>query len=103
LGAERHISLLKEPEMPKRTFTIVIAIAAGIFPAQLSHSRLVDRNVTMPEEMDRLVSRVKSAEVSGWEKIPWVRSLVDARTLSAKENAPVFLFVLDGNMATGRC
>jgi hypothetical protein len=49
------------------------------------------------------VNVIRQSDTSSWERIPWVGSLLEARRLSGKENQPVFLFTLDGNLETGRC
>jgi hypothetical protein len=50
-----------------------------------------------------LVQQVKPAVPLAWTRIPWVPSLAEARDISRRENRPVFLFALMGNLATGRC
>ena len=49
------------------------------------------------------VRQVKASDTTGWQKIPWVASLTDARRVSGAEDKPVFLFTHDGNIETGRC
>jgi hypothetical protein len=49
------------------------------------------------------VRQIKESDTQGWRKIPWTGSLLDARQISRKENQPIFLFTLDGNLDTGRC
>jgi hypothetical protein len=49
------------------------------------------------------VERVKNSEPTGWTKIPWTGSILEARRLSKAENHPIFLFTHDGNIETGRC
>ena len=49
------------------------------------------------------VRQVKESDATGWQKIPWVASLADARRVSGAEDKPVFLFTHDGNIETGRC
>jgi hypothetical protein len=51
----------------------------------------------------RRVALVRASDTTGWARIPWVASLTEARRISARENKPVFLFTLDGNLETGRC
>lgn len=49
------------------------------------------------------VRAIRESDTAGWDRIPWVASLLEARRLSAREQQPVFLFTLDGNLETGRC
>jgi hypothetical protein len=49
------------------------------------------------------VEAIRRSDTAGWERIPWVASLLEARRLSGRERRPVFLFTLDGNLETGRC
>jgi hypothetical protein len=81
--------------------TAVATLLAALMPA--SATRAADAAPITPQEIAALISKMKSSEVMGWAKIPWVPSLVQARRASKDENAPVFLFLHDGNIATGRC
>jgi hypothetical protein len=56
-----------------------------------------------PQSIHQHVEKVKTSEPTGWAKIPWTASLLEARRLSKAENQPVFLFTHDGNLETGRC
>ena len=58
-----------------------------------------------PDEawVTRRVALIRASDTTGWARIPWVASLTEARRISARENKPVFLFTLDGNLETGRC
>jgi hypothetical protein len=49
------------------------------------------------------IQQIRQSDTTGWARIPWVTSLTEARRLSSAEQAPVFLFTLDGNLETGRC
>ena len=51
----------------------------------------------------RRVQEVRQSDTTGWQGIPWVASLIEARRLSRQEQRPIFLFTLDGNLETGRC
>jgi len=51
----------------------------------------------------RQVKQVRESDTTGWDRIPWVTSLTEARRISGQENKPVFLLTLDGNLETGRC
>jgi hypothetical protein len=68
---------------------VAASLSAGADPtAQAIHQR---------------VEKVKTSEPTGWTKIPWTASIVEARRLSKAENQPIFLFTHDGNIETGRC
>jgi hypothetical protein len=49
------------------------------------------------------IERIKKSADNRWEKIPWQPSLIEARKVSAKEKRPLFLFTMEGNVASGRC
>jgi hypothetical protein len=51
----------------------------------------------------RQVKKIQQSDTTGWERIPWVTSLTQARRISQEEGKPVFLLTLDGNLETGRC
>jgi hypothetical protein len=56
-----------------------------------------------PDWVKKRVDEVKQSDTSDWRKVPWAASLLEARKLSKKEDKPLFLFTLDGNLDTGRC
>ncbi len=80
---------------------LIAAVGIGALTTVLVRAN--ETNKTTPEEMSKLSSKIRSVDTPGWAKIPWVGSLVEARKLSKQENAPIFLFVHDGNISTGRC
>lgn len=49
------------------------------------------------------VAAIRQSDTTGWDRLPWVASLLEARRISDREQQPVFLFTLDGNLETGRC
>jgi hypothetical protein len=49
------------------------------------------------------VRTVADSDTTGWQRIPWAASLVDARRAAAREDRFIFLFSHDGNLETGRC
>ena len=51
----------------------------------------------------KCVEQVKGSDTTGWKKVAWAGSLLEARAASQREKRPLFLFTLDGNMETGRC
>jgi hypothetical protein len=55
------------------------------------------------EVVHQRVEKVKTGEPTGWTRIPWTASILEARRLSQVEKQPVFLFTHDGNIETGRC
>ncbi len=55
------------------------------------------------EAIRKAIDRVKQSADRRWEKIPWQASLVEARKTSTAEKRPIFLFTLEGNVASGRC
>jgi hypothetical protein len=56
-----------------------------------------------PQAIHQRIEKVKQSEPTGWKKIPWTASILEARRVSKAENHPVFLFTHDGNIETGRC
>jgi hypothetical protein len=56
-----------------------------------------------PAEVADSIDRLRPARPMHWTSIPWVDSLVQARQAGGREGCPVFLFTLDGNLASGRC
>lgn len=75
------------------TFAVITAVAgADAPPAPVRAS-----------DVAALMANVKPAKPMDWTRIPWTRSLLDARQTSRDEDRPVFLFSLDGNIETGRC
>lgn len=56
-----------------------------------------------PEEVATLIRQAKPAKPMSWTQIPWAGTLLEARQAGGREKCPVFLFTLDGNIATGRC
>ena len=56
-----------------------------------------------PERIQARIQQIKNSDTTAWRRIPWTRSLLDARQASQKERRPLFLFTHDGNISTGRC
>lgn len=57
-----------------------------------------------PESVDAACARIRpTADDARWTLIPWHRSLGAALAEAARANRPVFLFVNDGDVDTGRC
>jgi hypothetical protein len=53
--------------------------------------------------VEQQVKAIRESDTTGWQRIPWAGSLLDARRVSEQEKQPLFLFTLDGNLETGRC
>jgi hypothetical protein len=49
------------------------------------------------------VKQIKESDTTGFLKVPWAPSLLEARKAAKDGRRPVFLFTLDGNLETGRC
>ena len=56
-----------------------------------------------PEEVAARLRQAKPDRPLSWTQIPWTGNLLDAREAGRREQCPVFLFSLDGNLASGRC
>ena len=84
--------------MNGRLFPVaLIVLAISIAAAMPSTCRAA------PEDIAARIQQLKAGDGRGWTQIPWTASLLDARKASEKEQVPVFLFTLDGNIGTGRC
>ena len=62
-----------------------------------------DSSDITPAQLADLVRQAKPKSPGAWTRIPWVDSLVTARAISRKEQRPVFLFALLGDLACNRC
>jgi hypothetical protein len=62
-----------------------------------------DKISVRPDDVANRVAEFRKGAKAGWSKIPWVGSLAEARQHAKAENAYIFLFTLDGNLAAGRC
>lgn len=80
--------------MKLRWSLLVLALLA---PAVISAA---DRE---EEAIKQRLERIKDSDTGAWRKIPWTASLLAARSASAREKQPLFLFTHDGNIETGRC
>jgi hypothetical protein len=88
--------------MSNRAFSVFLLIGTL---AALSGSRSAadpPASIT-PADVAARIKQAKSGAAMSWTKIPWAASLLDARRASQAEKCPVFLFVHDGNISTGRC
>jgi hypothetical protein len=56
-----------------------------------------------PERIQARIREIRDSDTTGWRKIPWTPSLLDARKASRQEEQPLFLFTHEGNIDTGRC
>jgi hypothetical protein len=53
--------------------------------------------------IERTLRWLKKNSDLPWQTIPWVASLTEARRLSREEHRPLFLFVYNGDLDSGRC
>ncbi len=77
----------------------VMALAGTL---SVVHGAETPFRVTPAAIADRL-RQARPERPLGWTQIPWTANLLDARAASRSEQCPVFLFSLDGNLASGRC
>jgi hypothetical protein len=80
------------------TIGFVLAIAAaGAAENWLKDDKLV-------EAVQKKVREIQpSRDEKRFDEIGWAPSIVEARAISQKTNRPVFLFMYNGNIDTGRC
>ncbi len=77
-----------------------VTALAGIL--SVAHGAETPFRVT-PAEIAQRLRQARPERPLGWTQIPWTANLLDARAASRSEQCPVFLFSLDGNLASGRC
>jgi hypothetical protein len=61
-----------------------------------------DKKTATPEALKAEIEALRDAKVA-WRKVEWRTCLLDALKESAREKKPVFLWVLGGAPADGRC
>jgi hypothetical protein len=81
---------------PKRTRMLAVLTACTVLSP--AHAQDHDESWVAAQ-----VEAIRQSDTPGWDRIPWVASLLEARRISGRERQPVFLFTLDGNLETGRC
>ena len=77
-----------------------LGIAAMLFAS--SASGQVSKKPASPEALKAEIEALRDAKVA-WRKVEWRTCLLDALKESAREKKPVFLWVLGGGPADGRC
>ena len=60
------------------------------------------KKATTPEALKAEIETLRDAKVA-WKKVEWRTCLLDALNEAAREKKPVFLWVLGGAPADGRC
>jgi hypothetical protein len=85
-----------------RNLTVVVCsvLFAGLAWAQ--PAPVADKKPAIPEALKAEIEALRDAKVA-WRKVEWRTCLLDALKESAREKKPVFLWVLGGAPADGRC
>jgi hypothetical protein len=73
---------------------------AGLAWAQ--PSQVAEKKAASPEALKAEIEALRDAKVA-WRKVEWRTCLLDALKEAAREKKPVFLWVLGGAPADGRC
>ena len=83
-------------------FQLKIGFVLAISVAVAAENWLKDDKLV--EAVQKKVREIQpSREEKRFDEIGWVRSIVEARAISQKLNRPMFLFMYNGNIDTGRC
>jgi hypothetical protein len=91
------------PMVSPPPFRVLALALAGSTLLSAGHAQEGDVRGITPEKVARLVKLARPGGPEAWTRIPWVASLAAAREISRKEDRPVFLFALLGNLARNRC
>ena len=85
-----------------RNLTVVVCsvLFAGLVWGQ--PSPVAEKKPATPEALKAEIEAMRDAKVA-WRKVEWRTCLLDALNESAREKKPVFLWVLGGAPADGRC
>ena len=78
----------------------LIASAAMLIAALAGAA--AEQNLATPEALKAEIETLRVAKVA-WRKVEWRTCLVGAWNEAARERKPVFLWVLGGAPADGRC
>jgi hypothetical protein len=78
----------------------VALLLAAIVPAQ--ETRAPTKKPLTPEALKAEIQALRDAKVA-WRKVEWRTCLLGALNEAAREKKPVFLWVLGGAPADGRC
>ena len=79
---------------------IILGIAAALLPSSASGQDT--KEPTSPEALKAEIEALRDAKVA-WRNVEWRTCLLDALKEAAREKKPVFLWVLGGAPANGRC
>jgi hypothetical protein len=79
---------------------VTFVLAAGLAGAQASP--VPDQEPATPDALRAEIESLREANVA-WRRVEWRTCLLDALKESAREKKPVFLWVLGGAPANGRC
>ena len=78
----------------------ISVLSAGLGWAQTSPA--ADQKPATPDALKAEIEALRDAKVA-WRKVEWRTCLLDALKEAAREKKPVFLWVLGGAPADGRC
>jgi hypothetical protein len=79
---------------------LMFVLAAGLAGAQASP--VPDQEPATPDALRAEIEALREARVA-WRTVEWRTCLLGALQESAREKKPVFLWVLGGAPANGRC
>jgi len=79
---------------------LMVVLLAGLAEAQTSPA--ADTKPTTPDALRAEIEALRDAHVP-WRNVAWRTCLLSALQESAREKKPVFLWVLGGAPANGRC
>jgi len=82
------------------TVVVISVLAAGFAGAQTSP--VADQKQASPDARRAEVEALREANVA-WRRVSWRTCLLGALEESAREKKPLFLWVLGGAPADGRC
>lgn len=86
--------------MRKLTVVVFSVLFAGLARAQ--SPAVADKKPATFDALKAEVEALRDAKVA-WRKVEWRTCLLDALKEAAEEKKPVFLWVLGGAPADGRC
>ena len=83
---------------------LIVAVCSVLFTglAWAQPAPVADKKPATPEALKAEIEALRDAKVA-WRKVEWRTCLLDALKESAREKKPVFLWVLGGAPADGRC
>jgi len=86
--------------MRKLTVVVCSVLFAGLASAQ--PPPVAEKKPATAEALKAEIEALRDAKVA-WRKVEWRTCLLDALKESARKKKPVFLWVLGGAPADGRC